>query len=116
MNGYQYNKNHKIKIFYEINNATTKKYIHPLNSHIKAYVRELSASERNEFNAVSELSDIECVINKRKIDVNMFLEFKGNTYQIISQDSFDFETPEIKIRATQITPLPYETEEGTDWK
>lgn len=116
MSGYLYNKNQKIKIFHIVNNGSTKRYIHPINGFIKANVRELSASERNEFNAVNAGSDIECIINKRNVDQNMFLEFKGSTYQIKSVDPFDFESPEIKLRAVQITPHELDLEEGTDWK
>lgn len=115
MTNYQYPKNKRISIFIELEDGSVKKYIHPLDKKIKAYIRELSSSERNELGGVHEGSEIECVINRRKVDINMFVEFCDRTYQISSVDNFEFDTPEIKIRAYQVAPKDYDRIEGSDW-
>lgn len=76
---------------------------------IKAYVRQLSANERNTAKAIQDDSSIEVVINKRKLVQDMYMEFKGTTYQIGAIDAFEFESTEIKFRAKEVVPVEYDT-------
>lgn len=76
---------------------------------IRAYVRQLSANERNTAKAIQDDSSIEVAINKRKIVQDMCMEFNGDTYQIGAIDAFEFEGTEIKFRAKEVVPVEYDT-------
>lgn len=78
---------------------------------IRAYVRQLSAAERNAAKAIQDDSSIEVATNKRKIVQDMYMEFKGTTYQIGATDSFEFEGTEIKFRAKEVVPVEYDITE-----
>lgn len=76
---------------------------------VRAYVRQLSANERNTAKAIQDDSSIEVAINKRKIVQDMYMEFNGKTYQIGAVDAFEFEGTEIKFRAKESVPVEYDT-------
>lgn len=75
---------------------------------IKAYVRQLSAEERNAAKALQDDSSIEVAINKRKVAQDLYMEFNGTTYQIGAPDNFQFEGTEIKFRAKEVVPVTYD--------
>lgn len=108
-------KIHNIRIFQEIdtNHGTIKKYIHKENTYLKAYVRQLSANEQARADAVQDSSDIEFVINRRKIEIDMFVEFKrfgeNRVYQIAGIDEFEFLDGDIKFRAYEVNKRDYKT-------
>lgn len=111
-------KDKKIKIFQEISNefGLTKKYIHPENTSLYAYVRQLSANERNQFNAIQDGSAIEFVINHRKIQTDMLVEFKNKTYQMGPPDHFEFYSNDVKFIAYEVTPKEdYILVEWSNW-
>lgn len=111
-------KDKKIKIFREIQTewGVTKKYIHPLGSSLKAYVRQLSATEQNTSNGIQDGSAIEFVINNRQIKTDMYVEFKGKTYQMGPPDNFEFYKTEVKFIAYEVnTKDDYLEVEWSDW-
>lgn len=75
---------------------------------IKAYARQLSAEERNASMALQDDSSIEVAINKRQVTQDMYMEFKGNTYQIGAPDNFQFEGTEVKFRAKEVVPVEFD--------
>ena len=105
----RYIKKQKIRIFQEIDQKPDpiKQYIHAEDTYLKAYARQLTASETASLNAIQDTGYIEFVINKRAVIQDMFIEFKGKTYQISSVDPFDFETPEIKLQAYEVNTKSY---------
>lgn len=82
---------------------------------LKAYVRQLSADERNAAKALQDDSSLEVVINKRNVELDMFMEFNGATYQIGAPDHFQFEGTEVKFRARQVSPANYDAIEYRTW-
>jgi SPP1 family predicted phage head-tail adaptor len=104
MPGPRYPKIHDIRIFQEIDQKPDpiKQYIHKTDTTLKAYARQLTASETSSLNALQDAGYVEFVINKRKVLIDMFIEFKGRTYQISAVDPFDFISPEIKIQAYEV--------------
>ncbi len=105
----RYHKNQRICIFQEIDQKPDpiKQYIHKEGSKLKAYARQLTSGETASLNAIQDSGYVEFVINKRDVLVDMFIEFKGKTYQIEAVDPFDFQTPELKLQAYQVNPKSY---------
>lgn len=110
-------KDKRIRIFYEVGseNGTKKVYIHRKNTKLKAYVRQLSASEMSSLNAVQDVSDLQFIINYRKgVQIDMFIEYRGKTYQINAIDNFEFDVgKDIKVRANEVNERPYDE---VEWK
>jgi len=107
---YSYPNKHKdILIFKEIETKTgvIKEYIHPINTIIKAYVRQLSGNEQNSLEGVQDNAVIEFVINSRTIEVDMFIEFKNVVYGIDGTDSLEFFNTEIHLRGYPVNPKTY---------
>jgi hypothetical protein len=78
---------------------------------LRAYVRQLSANERNEARALQDDSELEVVINKRAVAQDLYMEFNGSTYQIGAVDSFEFEGSELKFRARPVIPAAHDSVE-----
>lgn len=123
-----YNKDKKVKIFYLVTTRdeegfkiTIKKYIHPLNKSLSAYVRDLSQREVQANKQVQDDSTIQVVINRRPINNSMFVEYKRrgmdvNTYNISGIDYYDDTTNDIKFNGSLVNQkLTYDKVEGTDW-
>ena len=111
-------KDKKIRIFMEIPSefGITKKYIHPENTYLNAYVRQLSATEQNTSNAIQDGSAIQFVINQRRIKTDMFVEFKDKTYQMGPPDNFEFYRSEVKFIAYEVNPKDdYIAIEWSEW-
>jgi SPP1 family predicted phage head-tail adaptor len=109
MPGPKYHKNHKVLIFYEIDQKPDpiKQYIHAQGTKLSAYARQLTSSETAALNAIQDSRYVEFVINKRKLEVDMFVEFKGKTYQISAVDDYDFMNPETKFQAYEVNSKSY---------
>jgi len=103
------NKNRKILIFKEIETKTgvIKQYIHPEGTSIKAYVRQLSGNEQNSLEGVQNASVIEFVINQRKVEMDMFIEFQDKVYGIDGDDDGEFYNTEIKLRGYPVNKKTY---------
>ena len=104
------NKDKKVQIFrletrlvdsYE---QVVKIYIHSKESGgIWAFVRQLSENERFSAKAVQieETTQFKIVYNP-KINNELFIEFNGNTYQIVSIDKYQFNHTNLVINANQV--------------
>ena len=99
-------KDKKIRIFKEIQTkpGLIKHYIHPNGTYLNAYVRQLSATEQNQANAIQDGSAIQFVINNREVKTDMYVEFRDKTYQMGPPDNFEFYNTEIKFIAYEVTP------------
>ena len=77
---------------------------------VKAYIRQLSAEERNAAKALQDDSEIEVAVNKRNLIQDMYMEFpkEDKTYQIGAIDNFDFQGTEIKFRAKAVVPVTFD--------
>ena len=126
----RYNKDEHIRIFYLLSardengfKITIKKYIHPINGFLWAYVRDLSQKEVQARKQVQNDATIQVRINRREITNDMFMEYKRpgmkntNTYNISGIDFFDDSQSEIKFDGSLISQaITYDRVEGTDWK
>ena len=103
------NKDKKVKFFYietkvvEGYEQVIKHYIHSEESGgLWCYVRELSENER--FSAksvqVEETTQFVIVYNP-KIVSELYLEFCGKTYNIVSIDKFEFNKSDLVVRANE---------------
>ena len=97
--------------------SVVKSYIHPIDSNINAYIRDISSTEKISLGQELDVSIKEIVINKRKITKDMYVEFKGQTYNILSIDSFDDLENEIKLRVVLVNnEIQFDSEEGSIWQ
>jgi head-tail adaptor len=117
------NKTKCIRIFYDrkskINGVTypIKHYVHPQNTKLYAQVRNLSQSEVASNSAVYDSSTIQVIMNYRKLNNDMFIEFRNKTYQLIGDpDEFDFQDTEIKLFCKRVVPkTDYYSTEYEEW-
>jgi head-tail adaptor len=110
LHGYSYpNKHHNILVFKEIQSKTgiVKQYIHPINTKLSAYARQLSSQEQSSQEAIQNNVTIEFVINYRTIDIDMFIEFMNRVYAIDSIDELEFFQTELKLRAYPVNSKSY---------
>ncbi len=105
----KYQKPEFIRIFKEINDSDglIKQYIHPSNQQLRAHVRALSSKEQATLGGSHDYLLVEFVINYRDIKHDMFIEFKGDVYNIDSTDPYDFKKVELKILAFKSIPKEY---------
>lgn len=95
-------------LFHEGHNFAVKQYIHSYGTYLKAYVRQLSANERSNNLGLQDGSDIEFIINHRKVEIDMFIEFNGKLYQIAGVDEYEFYVGDLKLRAYAISDKKYD--------
>ena len=119
-------KDTKIKLFLiEHSNTLSgevlkKKYQHPEDKVIHAYVRQLSATESSYGNAKQDGSSYLFVISKRAATSEMYIEvmtgrLAGLTFQIDAPDCYELRSNEIKLFAHQVSPLTYTEIEYGEW-
>ena len=125
-----YNKDKNIKIFQIIKERTLegftvikKKYIHPINKYLKAYIRDLSSKEIQTNKQAQDESTMQIIINRREITKDMYVEYRRRgfkniqTYEINGIDYFTDSTNEIKLNVSLIKQeLTFDEEEGTEWQ
>jgi len=97
-----------------------KKYQHPENTIIHAYVRQLSASETSFGNATQDGSSYLFVVSRRAITSDMYIEvvtgsLKELTFQIDGPDAYELRSQEIKLYTHQIPSVTYTTIEYGSW-
>ncbi len=96
-----------VKDGYEV---VVKTYIHSKESGgLWAFVRELSENERFSAKAVQveETTQFKIVYNP-KITTELYIEFGGKTYDIVSIDKFEFNKTDLVIRANEILAPVYD--------
>ena len=87
-----------------------KIYIHSRESGgLWCYVRELSENERFSARAVQveETTQFKVAYNP-KITNNLYIEYSGKTYNIVSVDKFEFNKTDIVIRANETLAPVYD--------
>jgi head-tail adaptor len=110
-------KDKQIKIYRETDSGkgVERQYIHPKDSFIKAYIRQLSSQERYLNSAEVDGSEIEIVINQRDVHPDMYIVFKDKHYQIGPLDRFEFYNTEVKFRAREVTPRKPQGVTDQEW-
>ncbi len=114
-------KDKKIKIFTETNredlgiSQSVKIYQHPINTVLKANIRQLSADETNADNADQNSEYLVIVVNHRILPDSFFVEFRGSTYKSDGIDKFEFYKGEIKFRAHRVNSKEYDVVEYKEW-
>lgn len=102
-------KDKKVKFFYVDTRAVEgyekviKHYIHSRESGgLWCYVRELSENERFSAKAVQVEETIQFkVVYNPKLVSELYVEFNGKTYSIVSIDKFEFNKSDLVIRANE---------------
>ncbi len=93
------------------NEVKVKRYIHG-QKRLHAYVRELSDTEKFAAKATGVEQSIVFIVNyNKKIKAGQFIEFRDDTYCIVSLDSFEFYRRDLTLRAVGINSETYEHEE-----
>ena len=96
-----------VKDGYEV---VVKTYIHSKEScGLWAFVHELSENERFSAKAVQveETTQFKIVYNP-KITTELYIEFGGKTYDIVSIDKYEFNKTDLVIRANEILAPVYD--------
>lgn len=110
-------KDKLIKIYFERESeeGIIKKYIHPIDVSLKAYVRQVASFEMPIEQTMHDTSQVIFVINDRKVRTYMLIEFNGKTYNINAIDEFEFYNhTDLKITASEIEPKRYIKAIGSD--
>ena len=83
-----------------------KKYIHSKNSGgVWAYIRHLSERERYAAKAVQSLETMLFeVAHSPKLTDDLYIEFAGRTYRVVSIDPYEFDKTDLVIRAEEVAP------------
>ena len=81
------------------NEVKVKRYIHNRNR-LHAYVRETSILFRLNYN--------------KKLRTGQYIEFRGETYIIVSIDGFEYYQRDLTVRAEKVKPEVYDYEEYTE--
>jgi len=93
------------------NEVKVKRYIHGRNK-LHAYVRELSEKEKFAAKAVGAEQSIIFKVNyNERIKAGQRIEFRGETYSIVSVDAFEFYRRDLILRAMRVKPEVYDYEE-----
>ena len=94
-----------------------KKYIHSEESGgVWAYVRQLSESERLTAKSVqTEQTILFKVVHNPKITNDLFIEFGGKTFSIVSIDPYEFNKADLVIRANAVSPPTYDEVEYDEY-
>ena len=104
------NKDKKARFFYietrvvDGYEKVIKQYIHSKESGgLWCYVRQLSENERFSAKAVQiEETTQFIVVYNPKLNNDLFIEFKGRTYQIVGIDEYEFNKTDLVIQANEI--------------
>ena len=113
-------KDKKIRMFKATGQAVSgfervwKKYIHSKKSGgVWAYVRHLSEREQFAAKAVNrEETILFKVAYHPKITNDLYVEFAGKTFNIVSIDPYEFNNTDLVIRASEAAPPPFDV---VDW-
>ena len=116
-------KDKKIRVFKTVVRAVWgfekvyKKYIHSEESGgVWAYVRQLSENERVSAKAVqTEQTILFKVVANPKLTNDLYIEFAGKTYNIVSIDPYEFNKTDLVIRANNISPPTYDEVEYDEY-
>lgn len=103
----------------ESEQSIIKEYMHPKDTFLRAYIRQLSAGEMATEALKKQSDDFEAVINYRpEITTDCYIEFQGDTYRVTGVDGFDLKNIELKLRIRKETPPESEFAEVRyrDWR
>lgn len=93
------------------NEVKVKRYIHDINR-LYAYVRELSEREKFAAKAVGSEQSIIFIVNyNSRIKVGQCIEFRGDTYEIVSIDGYEYYRRDLTLRANSVKQEEYDYEE-----
>lgn len=91
-----------------------KEYLHPANQSVRAYIRQLSATERFNSGSHQDSRDYEIVINYRPgVTTDCYIEYRESTYKVDGVDGYELKQTELKLRAHEQSP-DEEAEEVAD--
>lgn len=123
------NKDRQIKLYYAKNvtwkNAHAygtyieKKYVHPKDAFLKAYVRQIVANNQENSDAVIIADRYLIVINYRELPRGQYyVEFKNKVLKVLNSDEFESRNIELKLECQVIDadPLAQKLVRDTRWK
>ena len=90
-----------------------KRYCHTKESGgVWAYVRHLSQGEVMRARQVQSNQVLQVIASYNpKITADLYLEFGGKTYKVVSVDSYEFNKTDLEIRAEEVSPPAFDEEE-----
>jgi len=90
-----------------------KTYCHSESSGgVWAYVRHLSQGEQMRARQVQNNQNLQVIVSYNpKITTNLYLEFGGKTYKVVSIDPYEFNKTDLEIRAEEVSPPAFDEEE-----
>jgi len=90
-----------------------KTYCHTEESGgVWAYVRHLSQGEVMRARQVQSNQVLQVIVSYNpKITTDLYLEFSGKTYKVVSVDSYEFNKTDLEIRAEEVSPPAFDEEE-----
>jgi len=93
-----------------------KSYCHSESSGgVWAYVRHLSGAEVLRARQVQNNQSLQIIVSyNSKITTNLYLEFGGKTYKVVSIDPYEFNKTDLEIRAEEVSPPVFDEEEWTE--
>ena len=93
-----------------------KSYCHSQSSGgVWAYVRHLSGAEVLRARQVQNNQSLQIIVSYNpRITTNLYLEFGGKTYKVVSIDPYEFNKTDLEIRAEEVSPPAFDEEEFSD--
>ena len=93
-----------------------KSYCHSESSGgVWAYVRHLSGAEVLRARQVQNNQSLQIIVSYNpRITTNLYLEFGGKTYKVVSIDPYEFNKTDLEIRAEEVSPPVFDEEEWTE--
>ena len=93
-----------------------KTYCHSESSGgVWAYVRHLSGAEVLRARQVQNNQTLQVIVSYNpKITTDLYLEFGGKTYKVVSIDPYEFNKTDLEIRAEEVSPPAFDEEEFSD--
>jgi len=90
-----------------------KSYCHSESSGgVWAYVRHLSGAEVLRARQVQNNQTLQIIVSYNpRITTNLYLEFGGKTYKVVSIDPYEFNKTDLEIRAEEVSPPVFDEEE-----
>ena len=90
-----------------------KTYCHSESSGgVWAYVRHLSQGEQMRARQVQNNQSLQVIVSYNpKITTDLYLEFGGKTYKVVSIDPYEFNKTDFEIRAEEVSPPAFDEEE-----
>ena len=81
-----------------------------------AYVRHLSGAEQHKARQVQSNETAQFIVSySPKITTDLFLEFGGRTYKVVSVDPYEYNKTDLELRAEEVSPPAFDEVEYEEY-